>query len=241
MPAIPRCAALLGLLLGALPYSARPAEPFTAAQRAEIVQVVRDALRQDPSILRDALRAVRTDDLRRQVAGLVDPADPVAGNPKGDVTVVEFFDTRCPYCRGLEPSMAALLAQDRGVRLVYKDMPILGPPSMLGARALLAAQRQDGYARLRAAIMAPGFNPTEASLEDAARGVSLDWPRLKQDMNDPTITRRLAVNLSQARALGVEGTPALVIGGELVPGAVELPVLRAAVGQARTQAAEPAR
>ena len=84
---------------------------------------------------------------------LVDPADPVAGDPGGDVTIVEFFDTRCPYCRKLEPTMAELLARDHRVRLVYKDLPILGPDSVLGSKALLAAQKQGGYEKLREAIM----------------------------------------------------------------------------------------
>ena len=128
------------------------ASEFTAAQRAEIVQILRDALKQDPSILREAVDALQADDGKNQRAALaaakdslVDPADPVNGNPNGDVTIVEFFDTRCPYCRKLEPSMAELLAHDHGVRLVYKDLPILGPASVLGSKALLAAQRQGGY------------------------------------------------------------------------------------------------
>ena len=127
------------------------ANEFTPAQRAEIVQILRDALKQDPSILRDAVGAMQADEGEQQRAALaaakdrlIDPADPVGGNPNGDVTIVEFFDTRCPYCRKLEPSMAELLASDHGVRLVYKDLPILGPPSELGSKALLAAQRQGG-------------------------------------------------------------------------------------------------
>lgn len=242
--ALPRLALLLALLPAVL---ARPAaaQPFTPAQRADIVQVLRDALKQDPSILRDAIEALRTNEGRRQADALresavrlVDPADPVAGNPKGDVTIVEFFDTRCPYCRGLEPTVAKLLADDNGVRVVFKDMPILGPASLLGARALLAAQRQGGYERLRAAVMKAGFEPTEASLEAAALGQGLDWPRLRRDMNDPAIARRLTVNLSQARALGIEGTPALIIGGQLLPGAVDLATLRGAVTEARAKAGE---
>jgi protein-disulfide isomerase len=237
---ISRLSTLLALLaLVALPRVAT-AEPFDPAQRAEIVQILRDALKQDPSILRDAIQALQQDEARRKAdelharAGhLVDPADPVAGNPKGDVTIVEFFDTSCPYCRRLEPTMVSLLAGDKGVRLIYKDLPILGPASVLGARALLAAQRQDGYERLRAAIMRPGFVPSQSSLATAARNAGLDWPRLRQDMDDPAIEQRLAANLAQARALGIEGTPALIVGKTLLPGAVDLAVLRGAVTEAR--------
>ena len=136
---------------------------FTPSQRAEIVQIVRDALKQDPSILRDAVTALQAEDGDRQQASsraaiaaagdkLVDAADPTGGNPKGDVTIVEFFDTRCPYCRKLEPAMADLLARDHGVRLVYKDLPILGPASVLGSKALLAANPSPTEAEIRRGI-----------------------------------------------------------------------------------------
>jgi protein-disulfide isomerase len=220
------------------------AAEFTPAQRSEIVQILRDALRQDPSILRDAVGALQADDGIRQhessraaIAAardsLVDPADPIGGNPKGDVTIVEFFDTRCPYCRKLEPAMAQLLERDHGVRLVYKDMPILGPPSVLGSKALLAAHRQGGYERLRTAIMNAPSETTKAIIQDAALRAGFDWKRLERDMDDPAIQTRIDANLKLARALGIEGTPALVIGGELIPGAVELPDLMKTVASAR--------
>ena len=213
---------------------------FTPAQRAEIVQILRDALKQDPSILRDAVTAMQTDEGDRQRAALaaakdtlIDPADPVGGNPKGDVTIVEFFDTRCPYCRKLEPTMADLLARDRGVRLVYKDLPILGPASVLGSKALLAAQKQGGYEKLRDAIMVAPPQTTKAIIQDAAQRLGLDWKRLEHDMDDPAIQARIDANLKLAHSVGIEGTPALVIGGELIPGAVDLPELRKAVTTAR--------
>ncbi len=164
---------------------------------------------------------------------LVDPADPVGGNAKGDVTIVEFFDTRCPYCRKLEPTMADLLSRDRGVRLVYKDLPILGPASVLGSKALLAAQKQGGYEKLRDAIMAAPQQTTKAIIQDAAQRVGLDWKRLEHDMDDPAIQARINTNLQLAQTIGIEGTPALVIGGELIPGAVGLGELRKAVTTAR--------
>ena len=182
---------LAALLLGAS-IPAR-ADQFTPAQRDEIVRIMRDALKQDPTILRDAVEALQADESSRQEAAgrsaiaasrqalTEDAADPVAGNPKGDVTIVEFFDTRCPYCRKLEPTMAALLKADHGVRLVYKDLPILGPASVVGSKALLAAQRQDdrvpgAYEKLRDALMRPGAEQTkEAIFADAP--VSGSTPR----------------------------------------------------------------
>ncbi|HEX3404522.1 MAG TPA: DsbA family protein [Acetobacteraceae bacterium] len=227
-----------------LPLIAAQAAEFTPAQRAEIVQILRDALKQDPSILRDAVTAMQADDGdRQQVASraalaaakdtLIDAADPVGGNPRGDVTIVEFFDTRCPYCRRLEPTMAELLARDHGVRLVYKDLPILGPASVLGSKALLAAQKQGGYEKLRDAIMAAPPDTTKAMIQETAQKLGLDWKRLEHDMDDPAIATRIKANLVLAHAIGIEGTPALVIGGEMIPGAVDTAELTKAVATAR--------
>jgi protein-disulfide isomerase len=221
------------------------ASSFTPEQRAEIVRIMRDALKQDPTILRDAVMALQADDSNRQAAAnraaitaqrasLANPADPSVGNPKGDVTIVEFFDTRCPYCRHLDPTMAQFLQHDPGVRLVFKDLPILGPASVLGSRALLAAQRQGGYMKLRAAIMQSPPDITIDAIRALALAAGLDWPRLQHDMDDPAIQQRLDANLALAHQLGVEGTPALVIGNAMIPGAVDVADLQKAVAEART-------
>lgn len=220
------------------------AESFTAAQRAEIVTVVREALKRDPSILREAIVTLQADEgektqeaTRAAIAQarekLVDPADPIAGDPKGDVTIVEFFDTRCPYCRKLEPVMDGFLAKDRHVRLVYKDMPILGPASLLGSKAVLAAQKQNAYVKMRDAVMKLPPDTTLPQLETAARGLGLDWPRMVKDMEDPTVKARIEANLKLAHELGIQGTPALVIGNDLVPGAVDAAELQRLVAAAR--------
>jgi protein-disulfide isomerase len=232
----------VGLLLG-LPGLASAAE-FTAAQRAEIVAIVRDALKQDPSILRDAVAALQADEGEQSRAAtraaiatagdaLVRPDDPVAGNPKGDVTIVEFFDTRCPYCRKMEPVMTQFLAQDHNVRLVYKDLPILGPPSVLGTKALLAAQKQGAYEKLRDAVMQLPPDTTLPMIQTEAKKLGLDWPRLSHDMDDPAVQQRIEANLKLAHVLGIQGTPALVIGGDLVPGALDLADLQKVVAEAR--------
>src|SRR5215469_4960366 len=165
----------LACLLGYLMIGVAHADLFTPAQRAEVVRILRDALQHDPTILRDAINALKTDEGNQQKAqltasrGRLEEGGAVGGNPRGEVTIVEFFDTRCPYCRKLEPVMAKLLAQDHGVRLVYMDLPILGPPSVLGAKALLAADRQGGYEKLRDAIMAAPPQTTKAIIQDAAQ------------------------------------------------------------------------
>ena len=247
----------MGLIIGAAaptafaqtilaqPGASHPASAFTAAQRAEIVDILRDALRQDPSILHDAVAALQQDDARQQdeaaqnaivtqhQALIGDPADPVAGAATGDVTVVEFYDTRCPYCRRLLPTLTALLQAGPKIRLVYKDIPILGPDSQLEARALLAAQRQGGYGRMQDAVMHMTGTATIQGLSHQAAALGLDGARLQQDMADPAIQARLDGNLALARALHVDGTPAFVIGTKMIPGAVPLTDLQDAVAAAR--------
>ncbi len=241
---------LLGLLLA--PAAVRAADPpsgFTPAQRAEIVAIVRQALVKDPSILRDAVTALQQNEAenraaaaRSAIAGAAGaltatPGDPVAGNPHGDVTVVEFYDLRCPYCRRMIPVMETLLRRDPKVRLVYKDIPILGPGSVLGARAVLAAQKQGGYQRLQSVLMHGPSQITEDSLRNAAKQAGLDWERLRRDMDDPAVAARIKANLDLARQLGVDGTPAFVIGKDLLPGAMELADLQAEVKAARAATA----
>nr|WP_305123378.1 DsbA family protein [Roseomonas sp. GC11] len=225
------------------------AQALSPAQRDEVLTLLREALLRDPSILRDALAALQQDDQHQQVAAqqaaihaqeaalLRDPADPSKGNPRGDLTIVEFFDARCPYCKALHPTLAELIQLDPNLRVVMKDLPILGPASVVASRALLAAQRQGKYAAYQDALLRLRGEPTEAALQAEAQKIGLDWPRLKRDMEDPAIAARLQGNLALARALSIEGTPALVIGGTLVPGAVDLPTLRNLVAQARQEAA----
>ena len=240
-----RALLVLALIAGATRWSSPArADGFTPEQRAEIIAIIRDALKQDPSILRDAVNAMQAEDSAKTQATtraaiakmqdqLVTTADPVVGNPHGDVTIVEFFDTRCPYCRKLELVMTQFLAEDGNVRLVYKDLPILGPASVLGTRALLAAQKQNGYEKLRDLVMKMPPDTTLPQIEAAAKQSGLDWDRLSQDMNDPSVQARIDDNLKLARALEIQGTPALVIGKDLIPGAVDLNDLRDAVATAR--------
>jgi protein-disulfide isomerase len=230
-----------------------PAQALNEAQRAEVVEILRRALREDPSILRDAVTAMQEAEERdRAEAGRAaiqrtadqlfrDAADPVRGNPRGDVTIVEFFDARCGFCKQLHPALEALIRRDANVRIVMKDLPVLGPNSVLAARALLAAHRQGRYAALQDALLTHRGEPTEAVLRDMAQRLGLDWARLRREMDDPAIQRRIETNQRLAQSLGIQGTPALVIAGaagpgtaQLVPGAVDLAQLERMVAEARS-------
>lgn len=227
-----------------LPMAVQAADSFTPVQRSEIVRILRDALVKDPSILRDAVEALQASEKGQEEASakaslaanrdqLIDSADPVAGNPNGNVTIVEFFDVRCSYCKRLEAPMAELLKQDPNIRLVYKDLPVLGPASVLAARALLAAQKQGRYEPMRNALMHTDIPITRDSLRAEAERLKLDWPKMSQDMDAPDIDARIQKNMKLATALGIQGTPAMVIGNTLIPGAIDLQELKRVVADAR--------
>ena len=246
--------ALLGAaVLSALAAAAAPPGPalaqgFSETQRAEIVGILRDALRSDPSILREALEGLEAADRREREGAsraaiaahaealFRDPADPAIGNPRGAVTVVEFFDPRCGYCKRMRPVVEELLRRQRDVRWVMKDLPILGPTSVLASRALLASQRQGKYAELHDALLKLREEPAEPVLRREAERAGLDWARLKRDMEDPSVQRRIEANTQLAQTLQIQGTPAMVVGETLVPGAVDLASLERLVAEARTAA-----
>ncbi len=221
------------------------AQGFSPQQRADIISIIRQAMKDDPTILKDAVTALQQDEAKTQqnaVSGLIadlsdallrNPTDQVAGNPKGDVTLVEFYDVRCPYCRRMLPVFDALLKQDPNIRVVYKDLPVLGPGSIAGAKALMAAQNQGGYVKLHALLMAANPAMDEATIKAASDKAGLDWARLKRDMEAPEIKARIDANLALSHQLDIQGTPAYIIGTRLLPGAVELAELQDAVAAAR--------
>ncbi len=232
---------LAGLLLPGLAH----AQGFSESQRAEIERIIAELLKRDPKILRDALAALEADDARAQAAaaqGAIamnrdmlerNPADPVLGNPQGSLTIVEFSDYRCPYCRRSHPDVRRLLAEDSSLRLVAKELPILGPGSVVMARAALAAQRQGKWQAANDRLIAFQGEPTEAAVVGTLVAIGLDEAKLRRDMADPSVAAQLQANLQLARLIGVSGTPAFVIGGQLQAGAMDLAELRQAVAAAR--------
>jgi len=164
-----------------------------------------------------------------------DPATPVGGNPKGDVTIVEFFDYRCPYCKQVHPTLQKLLDQDRKLRFVYKEFPVLGEQSDIAAHAALAARLQGRYEAFHNAMMAAKGQISEELVYRVAGSVGLDVDRLKRDMTDPEIERALSANRALAKALELRGTPGFIIGDHIVPGAIDLDALKTMVADARKQ------
>jgi protein-disulfide isomerase len=243
--AIFRAVLLATLSLASLAARAQ-SQSFTPQQRDEIVAIVRQALKQDPTILRDAVIALQAEDAReqnqaqaamlREIAPELThkPGDPVGGNPNGKVTLVEFSDVRCPYCRRMLSTLADLQKANPDLRIVYKDMPVLGPGSVIGAKAELAAMNQGAYEKLHLALMTGTSQIDEAVVKAAALKLGLNWARLSADMNSPAVQDRIDANLTLAHHLELQGTPAYIVGDTLMPGAVELADLQKAVDAART-------
>lgn len=164
-----------------------------------------------------------------------DPASPVGGNSEGDVTLVEFFDYNCPYCRRVAPVMMDAEAADPELRIVYKEFPILGPGSDFAARAALAAHRQDRYVAFHQALMRVAGKVGEDAVLATAAELGLDIERLKADMEDPEIQVSIDRNLALAEALRVNGTPGFVIGEEILRGAADFETLQGLIERERAR------
>jgi len=164
-----------------------------------------------------------------------DPSSPVAGNPDGDVTVVEFFDYRCGYCKQVFPAVMALMKEDPNIRYVFKEFPILGPESVVASRAALAAWRLDKnkYLGFHSALMANRGSLPESKVMTLAAESGYDVEDLRQEMANPEIEAILQRNLQLADSLNIGGTPTFVIGDKLLPGAVTAEVLTSVVADAR--------
>ena len=162
-----------------------------------------------------------------------DPNAPVLGNPEGDVTVVEFFDYNCPYCRRVKPEMEALLAADPNVRVVYREWPILGEGSVFAARAALASRNQGKYEEFHWAMMQLKQRAEEATIIRVAEDIGLDVAQLRRDMTAPEIEEHIQTSMRLAQSLGFSGTPSFVIGDSLAPGLIQADQMIELVDQAR--------
>ena len=162
-----------------------------------------------------------------------DPATPVGINAKGDVGLVEFFDYNCPYCRKAEPIIDALEAADHGVRLIYKEFPILGPGSIFAAKAALASQKQGKYLAFHKAMMTYVGSITETSVLEIAATVGLDVEQLKKDMTGSALDEQLARNFDLASTLDINGTPGFIAGKQVVHGLADAAAMQQLIAAAR--------
>ena len=229
------------------------ADPAQGLSREAIEEIIRDYLLKNPEIIDQAFgileerqrKAEKQETMKALAAHqedlVSDPRSPVGGNPMGSVTVVEFFDFRCPHCKRAAPDVKKLAQEDSDVRIVYKQFPMLGPDSELAARAALAAHAQGKYAALHDAMLAASGPLTMPAILKLAGRAGVDVAKLQADIETPEIRAAIERDRSLAEAIGITGTPSFVIGSELVPGRVDLATLKALVAEARAKAAPPSR
>ncbi len=223
--------------------------PLQAAARDlsedRVRELVLETIRENPEIVMEAVAILEARQAEAQSASQSEvlarerdtlernPNAPVLGNPEGDVTVVEFFDYNCPYCRRAKPEVEALLAADPNVRLVYREWPILGEGSVFATRAALAAREQGLYEEFHRAMMGMNGRTEESSVLRIAEDIGLDVAQLRRDMEAPEIDTHIETSMRLAQALGITGTPSFVIGDALVPGVVDVEQLQSLVSDAR--------
>lgn len=233
------------LLNPGLQGAQRSANAAGEMSQDEFDKRVRDYILANPEIIMEALKSLdarqrdaqaaeakqvlasRADDIFR------DKQSPIGGNEQGDVTLVEFFDYNCPYCRQMAPIMERAAADDPQLKIVYKEFPILGPDSLFAAKAALAAQLQGKYGAFHKALIGARTRVTEAVVLKIAGEAGLDVERMKTDMQQPDIQALIDRNTELAQALRITGTPGFVVGDQIFPGATDLETMKKLIGQAR--------
>ncbi|MGH7091416.1 MAG: DsbA family protein, partial [Stellaceae bacterium] len=221
------------------------ADALTPEQQAAVERLIRDTLKQHPDLVIEALKAAEQQDeadaaarargaIKAEHAALyADPASPVGGNPTGDVTLIEFFDYRCPYCKAIEPALEQLIAADGRLRIVYKEFPILGPASVHAARVALAARAQGKYDAFHRAMMAARGPLDDTTVDRIAANLGLDMAKLERAAEGDGPDRIIAANYRLAQRLAIEGTPAFIVGDDMLQGLDNIGTLRAAIAKAR--------
>lgn len=224
--------------------------PLSPEQETRIKDLIKEYILANPEIILEAVQTLRRrqeeaqkkaaeDALKTRRAELQGAKDlPVAGNPNGDVTIVEFMDYRCGYCKSVKPTLDQVVKDDGKIRLVVKEFPILGPASRVASAAAVAAHKQGKYLALHNALMAYPNNLTDDVIMALARQVGLDVAKLKEDMKAAEVQELIGRTNKLAQDLGINGTPAFIIGDEIVPGAINAEEFKMRVAAARKACAE---
>lgn len=236
-PAVKKIA-LIALLLGGVAFGAysgvaKAAETaLSDAQKTEIKGVIKEYLLENPEIIAEAMNALRDKQEREMEemakAKLVEYKEffksdtlPVAGNKDGDVVLVEFFDYNCGYCKKAWPDVQKVIEQDKNVKVVLIDMPILGPSSLLASQFALAAMKQGKYLEYHQALMEYQGQKDPANLQKIAEKVGIDGAQLAKDAQSQEVKDMIEKNMQVAQDLGIRGTPGFIIGERFIRGYIE--------------------
>jgi protein-disulfide isomerase len=235
-------AAFSGLLI---PAGASAADAgFNAAQKEEIRGVMKEYLQQNPELVYEALmnyQQKKQEEMTKaaEVAVTEKKEDlthkdlPSAGNPDGDVVITEFYDYNCGYCKKAFDDVQKTLEADKNVRVVFKELPILGPTSEVAARWSMAAHKQGKFFAFHSAMMTHTGQIDEAALEKAAKDAGLDVAKMKTDVDSEDVKAEVAKSRELAQALQIQGTPAFVINGKLYKGYLGPEGMKGAIEEAR--------
>jgi protein-disulfide isomerase len=225
--------AFLSLALIAAPALASDLSDLSTGDRTALRAEVRAYLMENPEVILEAIQVLESRQASAEAdadAGLIaahakalfqDDQSWVGGNPDGDITMVEFMDYRCGYCRKAAPEVASVLKSDGNIRLIIKEFPILGDASMLTARfaiATLQVAGDDAYAQVHDALIALTGDVSDVTLRRLAEGLGLDADPILARMDAPEVTDVIAANHALARALNISGTPSFVVEDELLRG-----------------------
>jgi protein-disulfide isomerase len=219
------------------------------AHRKEVEAVVQDYIQKNPEVIIRAIQsyqikmeAEKRKQAKKNLTSLsaelnLNAGSPVIGNPDGDVTIVEFFDYRCGYCKRVFPTIQALLKEDGNIRYVLKELPILGPDSVFASQAALAVWNTtpEKYLSFHAALMASRGNLTAAKIFRIAEDLALDTEALSKNMKNKSVNKELTMNMVLSERLNITGTPAFIIGDQLSPGAISLDEIKKMVAIARNR------
>ena len=220
---------------------------FTPTQRDELKKLIHAYIVENPDVITEAVSALQAkedaarDDKQKTVLksrkqDLMEPGEgTVLGNLKGDVTIVEFFDYNCGYCKNLFPAMMETVKEDGKVRLVMKEFPILGPSSVTAAKAALASVKQGKYPAFHMALLGHKGALSDEVIMSVAKDTGLDVAQMQKDMKAADVDKTIEANHTLARDLQITGTPALVIGNSFVPGAVSKDSLKELIAKARAK------
>lgn len=223
-------------------YSARlqsdPAARFAATDRKAIEAVVRDYILENPEILPEAIENLQRKQNAGQLAGIKSEVEKpfpgaVLGNPDGTVSLVEFSDYACGYCRHSVEDVRQLIANNPDLRVIVREFPILSPASADAARMALAAAEQGKFAAFHDAMFAVG-QPSPETIDAAARKAGLDMAKAKKAITSPRIEAEIKRNLEMASQLGFNGTPSWIAGDQLISGAVGVEELSQAIAKAKS-------
>jgi len=230
------------------PITAKAAA-FTDEQKAELEVLFKDYIMNNPQVMIDSVEKYKVDQeaksketAQEALAGkkeyFAKKDLPMAGNPDGDVTIVEFFDFNCGYCHKAFEDVVKLLEEDKNVRIVFQEMPILSPASMMMARMAYAAHKQGKYFEMHSALMNHRGGQTEEILMGLAKDIGLDMEKFKADMDSQDALVSIQDTTKIANDLGIRGTPGFIIGDEIFPGYIGMDGLKNAVAKARADKAK---